>query len=259
MLAQAVDARKAEVHRVERVDAPVGLPGGVGRPPVEGKLERIHGEEREPLPAYGGAVTEMKLQGRVHIRVAAVSQHVDLPARGLLRGCADKAQGAGEKLPAPRERRARAIGGGGDPVVPAGVGHPVVVRPVAGEGVVLAEEGHRRPLAALEIGAQGGLHPRVGVLHRKAQLAELLREITRAYKFPVSQLRVVIDKLPHAPHVGEDRADGLPKTRLLFVSLHCTHLNLKMPRRRIRIHLRGLVFPERIRSAPPGSFPPGGQ
>ena len=178
MLAQAVDARKREIHRVERVNTEVGMARRVGGLPVEGEFQRVHRKKLEAAAAQGRVVAEMKLHRRVNVLITAVSQHVDLAADGLFGRCPDKADRAGEQLPAPRQRGAGPVAGGRDPVVPAGVGSLIVVRPVTRQGVILAEEGHGRPLAAFEIGAQRGLHPGVGVAHFKAQLSQLPRQKT---------------------------------------------------------------------------------
>src|SRR4029077_6984740 len=92
----------------------------------------------------------------------------DLPAAALFGGRADHVDAPlGELIPDGGEGGARSRPRGGDDVVTAGIAD-------ARERVVLAQDGHRRSLARLDGGAEGGVDPTHALLDLEALLAQEL-------------------------------------------------------------------------------------
>ncbi len=137
LLAVQRDALVGQVHRVERVAAHERLGRGVRGDAGERRAQLPAAEEDRLADVVGERVHH---QRRVDAVEGALAGHQLLAAAALLGRRAHPHHAAGELLAHRGEREERADAAGRDHVVAAGVAD-------AGQRVVLAEHGDRRPLA----------------------------------------------------------------------------------------------------------------
>ena len=203
MLAQRVDPAEEPQHRIERVDAFLGVHRGVRGLAVvrvaeadhrqAPRLLRLRVDEREVRSGMRG-------QRDVDAFEDARFEQADLPAAALLRRRADDLDRPGELVERGLRAESRAEVRDRDEIVPAGVAD-------LGEGVVFREEGDRRGLAsgavAAAIGrprlrasarrrAEGRLDAADASLDREAPTLERVRERLRGVALLEVQFRMSV-------------------------------------------------------------------
>ena len=100
----------------------------------------------------------------------------------------------------------------------AGMADLIVPGAVTGQRVVLRQKSHRRPLSVFQVGAQSSTDSGIWILHLESEHLQLSRQKTGAFKFLVSQLRVVVDILPDLSHLRKNLIDCL--TNAFFSVVH---------------------------------------
>ena len=219
VLAQLRDRLIRGDDGVERVQPAIRHGGGVRGAAV---INRFHLGDGDARHGHQVHVGRMHHHRRVGLLEGAEPRHQLLAAVTLLGGRAEHAHHAGQARAELGQRDGRAITGGGDDVVAAGMAD-------AGQRVVFREDRDGRAVLLAELGGISGGQAEGFAAHRDAVAGESIGEARRGLEFLQRQLGFAVDRMAQTEQLV---AHGIDRRNDIFFQQFQRHVRAFAARQR---------------------------